>query len=161
VKRIEGPDRYEEDTMSAAAALGSGFAGASTLTLIHQTAQKALPDAPRADLLGMRAIAGTMRQAGLEPPSQDRLYGMALCGDLTANSLYYSLVGLGRPEGAWLRGALLGLAAGLGAVFLPGPLGLGRDATDRNPANQAMTVAWYLAGGLAAAAAYRFLRRDG
>lgn len=146
--------------MSATAALASGFAGASALTLIHLTAQQALPEAPRADLLGMRAIEKTMRRAGQEPPAEDRLFGMALGGDLTANSLYYSLVGIGSPEGAWLRGALLGLAAGLGAVFLPGPLGLGRDATNRTPANRAMTVAWYLAGGLAAAATFRCLRRE-
>lgn len=146
--------------MTATAALGSGFAGASTLTLIHQAAKQALPEAPRADLLGMRAIERTMQKAGQQPPADDRLFGMALCGDLTANSLYYSLVGIGSREGAWLRGALLGLAAGLGAVFLPGPLGLGRDATDRGPANRAMTVAWYLAGGLAAAATFRCLRRE-
>lgn len=33
----------------------------------------------------------------------------------------------------------------------PNPL-LGREATNRSAANRAMTVAWYLAGGLAAAA---------
>jgi hypothetical protein len=64
-------------------------------------------------------------------------------------------VGVGRPQGALLRGAALGLAAGLGAVFLPGPLGLGEAPSNRTPATTAMTIGWYLIGGLAAALAYR------
>jgi hypothetical protein len=88
------------------------------------------------------------------------LHGWALAGDLALNSLYYSLVGVGDREGAFQRGVLLGLAAGVGAVALPGPLGLGTGPSARTPATQAMTVAWYLVGGLAAAAAYRFAQQE-
>jgi hypothetical protein len=52
-----------------------------------------------------------------------------------------------------MRGALLGLAAGVGAAYLPPRIGLGEQPGQRPPATQIMTVAWYLAGGLAAAAA--------
>lgn len=139
-------------------ALGSGLLGACALTLIHETARRLAPDsAPRMDVIGMRAIAKTMRAVDAEPPVP--LHEAALVGDIISNSFYYSLIGAGSREDALRNGALLGLAAGLGAVFLPGPLGLGRQPTDTR-ATQAMTVAWYVAGGLAAAAAYRALAAE-
>jgi len=50
---------------------------------------------------------------------------------------------------------LLGLAAGVGAVFLPKHIGLGEEMTARTRETELMTVGWYLAGGLAAAAVYQ------
>jgi len=139
-------------------ALGSGLVGAVALTLIHETARRVAPEtAPRVDVLGMRAIAKAARAVDAEPPVP--LHEAALVGDIVSNSLYYSLVGAGQRADALRNGALLGLAAGLGAVFLPGPLGLGRQPTD-TPTTQALTVAWYLAGGLAAGAAYAALSSD-
>ena len=136
-------------------ALESGIAGACALTFIHESARRLFPDAPRLDTLGRRAIAKTMESIDLDPPSRDRLQGLALTGDIVFNSLYYGLVGLGNEKRAWLRGSLLGLGAGLGSVFLPKYFGLGKKPTNRKPATRLMTVAWYLAGGLAAAAAAR------
>src|SRR5437868_4058278 len=139
-------------------ALGSGLVGACALTLIHETARRFLDDAPRMDVLGMRAVAKTMRAVDVEPPVA--LHEAALVGDLVSNSIYYSLVGAGSREDALRNGALLGLAAGLGAVVLPKRLGLGRQPTEDSPQTQLMTVAWYLLGGLAAGAAYRALASD-
>jgi hypothetical protein len=141
-------------------ALGSGLVGAVALTLIHETGRRMRDDAPRLDVLGMRAIAKSLQAADVEQPDME-LRDLALAGDLVSNSFYYSLIGLGKREDAWLCGAALGLAAGLGAVTLPGPLGLGPQPTERAPTTQLMTVAWYLAGGLAAAAAYRAFTVDG
>jgi hypothetical protein len=107
------------------------------------------------DVLGERAIARTMRALDQTPPSGDRLHRMALAGDLVFNTLYYALVGIGDRRLTWVRGALLGLIAGIGAVIFPRPLGLGRQPNQRTPLTQALTVLWYLAGGLAAAAAAR------
>jgi hypothetical protein len=109
------------------------------------------------DVLGMRAIAGSLRAAGQPPPPDDELHALALAGDIVSNSLYYSLVGVGRPEAALLRGTILGLAAGAGAVLLPEPLGLGRAPSARTTKTKVMTVGWYLAGGIAAAISYRLL----
>jgi hypothetical protein len=75
---------------------------------------------------------------------------MALVGDLISNTVYYSLVGAGEGAHARRRGAVLGLAAGIGAIVLPGPLGLGRGPSRRTVATQMMTIGWYLAGGLIA-----------
>ncbi len=143
--------------MSVLRAAASGFTGACVLTLIHESARRAWPRAPRMDVLGMRAIAKSVRGMGQEPPRDEELHALALVGDVVGNSLYYSLVAAGRPEGALLRGTLLGLAAGAGALLLPEPLGLGSAPSARTPETKAMTVGWYLAGGLAAALAYRLL----
>jgi hypothetical protein len=140
--------------------LGSGLAGALTLTAVHETARRQSAEAPRLDVLGKRAIARSMEALGQDPPSDGRLHDLALAGDIVSNSLYYSLIGLGNPESAWLRGAILGVAAGIGAVMLPGPLALGNAPTNRTTATQVMTVGWYLLGGLAAAAAYHLLANE-
>lgn len=139
-------------------ALGSGLLGACALTLIHETARRFLDDAPRMDVVGMRAIAKTMRAVDVEPPVP--LHEAALVGDIVSNSFYYSLVGAGSHEDALRNGAILGLAAGIGAVYLPERLGLGRQPSEDSPQTQLMTVAWYLVGGLAAGAAYRAIASD-
>ena len=139
-------------------ALGSGLVGACALTLIHETARRFVDDAPRMDVVGMRALAKTMRAVDVEPPVP--LHEAALVGDIVSNSLYYSLVGAGPARDAIRNGALLGLAAGLGAVILPERLGLGRQPTEDSPQTQLMTVAWYTLGGLAAGAAYAALASD-
>lgn len=140
-------------------ALLSGAVGATALTAIHQTARMLTEDAPRMDLLGMRALARALRSAGETPPPRDTLYGLTLAGDLASNTLYYSLVGVGKEGGEWKRGTLLGVAAGVGAVVLPPLLGLGSAPSSRTPATAAMTVAWYTLGGLATAGTARLLRR--
>ena len=148
---------------SVRGALGSGLAGAAALTAIHETARRRLPHAPRMDVIGMRALGRTMTRAGIDPPPGRRLFYETLAGDVLSNAAYYSLVAVGRPDRVWRRGLLLGLAAGVGAVLLPPLLGLGRSPDTKTPVTQALTVAWYVAGGLAAAAAAStvFERRPG
>lgn len=142
-------------TTSLAGALGSGFAGAAALTALHETLRRRVPHAPRMDVIGMRALDRMMARTGIRRQPRRRLFYETLAGDLASNAAYYSLVGLGRPERVWMRGLLLGLAAGAGAVLLPPVLGLGRSPGAKAPVTPAMTVALYVAGGLAAAAAAR------
>lgn len=139
-------------------ALESGLAGACTLTLVHEAARRILPHAPRLDILGMRALSHSLPVG--KHPAPARLHAYALVGDLIANTLYYSLVGAGNKKSSVLRGTLLGGAMGVGAVVLPPLLGLGRRPSARTPATQAMTVGWYVIGGLAAAAWRRFNSAD-
>lgn len=136
-------------------ALASGFVGAAILTLLHQTQRKVVANPPRLDLLGMRAIAKSMRATGAEPPQGESLDRTALVGDLISNAAYFSLAATTRQPVT--TGGLLGLAAGVGSVFLPGYLGLGEDATRRTRQTEAMTVALYTIGGLTAGAAYSLL----
>lgn len=136
-------------------ALAGGAVGALTVTVVNEVARRLVPHAPRLEVIGMRALARSIRGLEQEPPEGERLFSWALAGDLAANTVYYSLVGAGDATNAWRRGTLLGLAAGLGAVVLPRPLGLGRQPGARFPITPLLTVAWYLLGGLAAAAVRR------
>jgi len=135
-------------------ALISGLCGAVLLTALHETVRQFRPaDAPRMDVLGMRGLRKLLGKADAPQPDDQTAYGLTMLGDIVSNGLYYSLVGTGR--GVWARGVVLGLAAGVGGVVLPGPLGLGEGPSNRTPQTKLMTVAWYLAGGLAAAGASR------
>ncbi len=132
----------------------SGLAGAVALNILHETVRQFVPGAPRADILGMRSIKKGFQAADAQPPTGNTLYGLAMLGDVTSNALYYSFVGVG-PKQPVLTGAVLGTLAGVGAVTLPGPMGLGEAPTTRTPATIAMTIGWYLFGGLVAGAVYR------
>src|SRR5829696_8584915 len=126
-------------------ALLSGAAGAVALTAVHQAARMITDSAPRMDVVGMRALARGADAADVDVPRDNRLYNMALAGDLVFNSAYYALAT------TWVRGTALGLAAGVGALVLPQKMGLGHPPQSQLLSNQVMTVAWYVLGGLAAA----------
>lgn len=140
-------------------ALEGGVAGAAALTLIHETVKKAIPNAPRMDLMGMNAIAKGLKVIGARTPDERKLYGWSLTGDLISNTLFYSFAGIGKKENALAKGAALGLAAGLGAVLLPKPLNLNEDNSSRTVQTKIMTVGLYVIGGLVAAGVMKLLDR--
>lgn len=124
-------------------ALASGVAGAVALTAVHQAARGRMADAPRMDVLGMRAIRRFVPGFEHERPRSSRLSRWAIAGDLLANTLYYAAVP-GKSTGAtFARAAALGLGAGTGALWLPQPMGLGDPPNSDSNANRLMTVAWY------------------
>ncbi len=139
-------------------ALSSGLAGAVAVTLVHETARRFTPNAPRMDVLGMRAIAKGMFKINEQPPEGEELFRWSIVGDLVSNTLYYSLAGTGQQP--WFKGVLLGSLAGLGGVVLPGPLGLGTAPSGRTPQTKVMTVAWYLLGGLVTAAVAQVIQTN-
>lgn len=143
--------------MSISKALISGLVGACAVTLINETARQFIKDAPRLDILGKRAIAYPLMEADIEPPPNKQLYWITLGSAIFTDSLYYSLVGLGDEKNALRNGALLGLLGGIGAVVLSEPLGLGEEPVNRTGETELMTIGWYFAGGLAAAATYQML----
>ena len=144
--------------MEISKALVGGLAGAVALTIAHEALRRFVPEAPRMDVLGMRAVSKTMKKAGAQPPEDGALRAWAMVADVVSNSIYYSLAGAGKD--AWLRGSLLGAGAGAGAVLLPGPMGLGTDPSNRTNSTRAMTVALYLLGGVVAAAVGSALGSD-
>jgi hypothetical protein len=105
----------------------------------------------------LSGLAGALRAADVDPPRGDARYRWSLAGDVVSNASYYALVAAGQGRRPVLRGAALGLAAGLGAAFLPGPLGLGRQPGSRPPETPLLTVAWYTLAGLAAGTTFRAL----
>lgn len=138
--------------MKLTSAIGGGIAGAIALTAIHETARRLAKNAPRMDLLGMEAMEETLESADAPIPPEDDLFKLTMAGDIISNSLYYSLAGFGHNNLSVIRGALLGLAAGIGAVYLPKPLGLNEAPSNRTLQTKLMTIAWYTIGGVAAGA---------
>ena len=145
--------------MKALSMIGSGLAGAATLTLIHETVRKFDPKAPRMDLLGMQALSRILRATGTQPPSENKLYGWTMAGDLVSNALYYSLAGVGRKKTILEKGIALGVAAGLGALALPKPLNLNQRYSNRTVHTQVLTFSYYLIGSIVAAAIMKRLER--
>jgi hypothetical protein len=146
--------------MTPTHAILSGIAGAAVLNIAHQSLQAVTDDAPRMEILGMRALKGGLEAAGAEVPPRRALFPITLAADLLSNSGYYSLVAMAAPEKGLLTGAMIGLAAGVGAVTLPGPMGLGNEPSNRTPQTTAMTIGLYTLGGLAAGATYSLLSRQ-
>ena len=103
------------------------------------------------DKLGEEALEKGLDTIHQPAPKGRNLYWTTLVGDLIGNAVYYSLTG---SEGkyAWPRGAMLGIAAGLGALELPAKMGLNPEYSNKNRERQLMTLGLYLAGGLIAAA---------
>lgn len=141
-------------------ALGAGLAASASLSLIHELTRRVVPEAPRMDEVGMRAIARTLRKVDQPVPPRKKLFEITLIADLISNALYYSLVGVGKDsQQVWLRGGILGLLAGVGAAVLPSSMGLGDEPVGRTPLTRIMTVLYYTYAGFAAAAVYRLLHK--
>lgn len=137
--------------MKMSAILG-GLAGAAALTLLHEVARKNDKDAPQMHKVGMDAVAKTLDAADAPVPSKKKLFYTALVGELITNTLLFAKVGSSGSRHALRRGVMLGLGAGLSAVFLPKQAGLKNSPTDRTDKTKGMTIAWYLVGGLVAGA---------
>jgi hypothetical protein len=137
--------------MKLSAVIG-GLAGACALTLINQVVSRIDREAPRLDLLGMNAVAKFFKGPKTAPLLVQKLLPMSLAGDLVSNTLYYALASGGSKDRTLLKGLVLGVGAGLGAVVLPKPMGLDSSTTNLTRKTQAMTMAWYIIGGLVAAA---------
>jgi hypothetical protein len=135
--------------VSVARALAAGAAGAAALTAVHQLGKANLRHPPRMDVLGRRAVTKIAKPLGLHP-SRDGAQRAALAGDLISNAIYYALAVAGASRTAPWRGTSLGALAGIGALLLPGPMGLGRRPSRARSSTAALTVALYTLGGLVA-----------
>jgi hypothetical protein len=146
-------------TMKISYAVG-GLAGACALTLINQTVARFDREAPRLDLLGMNAAAKLVKAVQPVSPVVSGLLPMAVAGDLVSNSLYYSLAGAQSKGSTIMRGLLLGIGAGLGAVALPSKLWLNATPTNLTTKTKLLTIAYYMVGGLVAAAAINTMEKS-
>ena len=138
--------------MKASAALAGGLAGTLTVASLHEALKRVTHDAPRMDLLNIELIRKGLKSMNKEVPKKDELERWAVGGELLCDTAYYGLAGMGGKKGVWLRGALLGLVAGVTAVVLPKPLGLSEEPSNKTSATQLMTIGLYLMGGLATSA---------
>ncbi len=140
----------------AVRALAAGVTGAAVVTALNEAGRRLVPQSPRMDLIGGRAVAKTAGALGLRRPEHKERYRISLAGDLLSNSAYYALAAAGGRRSIPAGGAI-GLAAGAGAAWLPKPLGLGRQPDARGALTPALTVTWYTLAGLAAGAVARLL----
>lgn len=138
--------------MNAESAIEGGITGATTLTILHEIVRKLDRDAPRMDEVGKEALGKLFKKLKLDVPDDDKLHLLATGTELISNGLFYSLAGAAGKNNVILRGIFLGLTAGIAAVVLPRQLGLNETASNRNTKTQVMTVAWYMIGGIVAAA---------
>lgn len=129
-----------------------GLAGAVSLTILHETVRRVNKDAPRMDQLGMESIDKSLKKVHLKTPPQENLFYITMGSDIVANTLYYSTAGLVPKKHVMTVGSALGLLAGLGAVYLPKPLGLHTEPSNRTANTRYMTVGYYLLGGVIASA---------
>jgi hypothetical protein len=136
--------------MNAESAIEGGVTGATTLTILHEVVRMLDRNAPRMDEIGKEALSKLFKKLNLEVPDDEKLHLLATGGELISNGLFYSLIGAGGKENVYLKGALLGLIAGVGAVTLPAKLGLDESASNRTAKTSIMTIAWYLIGGIVA-----------
>ena len=143
--------------MKISTALAGGLAGACALTLLHQALKKADPDAPHVDELGMQALSKSLEAVEVEPPKGKELYNLTLTGDIIANTMYYSLAAIGSRRNITGRATFLGLLGGLGALYLPKPMRLSQNFTNRTPRTQFLTVGLYTIGGIVAGTVMKLL----
>lgn len=140
-------------------AIEGGLAGAVALTLIHETMRRAIPNAPRLDLLGMQALSKTLKSFNKEVPTDRKLYGWSLAGDLVSNGLFYSLSGIGEKKNALAKGAMIGLLGGVAAVVIPKSTDLNENASGRTMETKLLTIGLYVVGGIVAAGVMKLLSR--
>jgi hypothetical protein len=107
-----------------------GLAGSVARNIVHQSVKQFDKNAPRVDLVGQEALTKGMKAVGLTPPTGNALFAATLAGDILGNALYYSTIGFGKNKHLLIRGAALGLAAGIGALTLTEPMGLKRRAVN-------------------------------
>jgi hypothetical protein len=136
-----------------------GIAGSVALNILHETVKQFDHKAPRVDLVGEEGLNKSLQAVGSRPLSGNALYAAALAGDVLSNAFYYSLIGTGNKNHLLLRGAVYGIAAGVGALTLTKPLGLSDAPVTRTDQTKVMTVGYYTFGGLVAALTIKLLMK--
>lgn len=136
-----------------------GLAGAVALNILNETVKRLVHDAPHIDLVGEQAVIKITRKAGMAPPAGESLFIAAIAGDLISNTIYYSLIGRGNGSNIMLKGLGYGLGAGLGALAATAPMGLDDVPITKTETTKILTVAWYVLGGVVAAATIKALKK--
>lgn len=137
----------------------SGLVGAAAATGLNYLGQQLTSKAPRLDSLGREAVRKTSRNVAGTQPDESTVQATALSTDLISNSMFYSLVGVGRAKRPELRGLLAGAAAGAALVVIAPMLGFNKRNVGIGAKGKAMAVGHYALAGLAAGLAHRVQRR--
>ena len=134
-----------------------GFAGALTVTILHQLLTRKYEGAPRPDLPAADVLKVAVTKPG-EPARLKKPLMASTAAQMLASTLYFSLAGT-RMKNMFTAGSLGGLLAGVGAVALPRKYHYNGAATDAGKKHKWVTIALYLAGGLVSAMVIRWMDR--
>ena len=132
--------------MNIATAIEGGITGASTLTLLQEAISKIDPKSPPAGLLRKPGILKKIKKQTDKGKTPTKLY-IQLGGELLSGAASYGLSAIGKKKNAVLRGALLGLGAGLATVWLSSSTD---EDSDDNWRERVLTIALYTSAGLVA-----------
>lgn len=113
--------------MKLSSAIKSGLAGAATISVLGETLQKMNGNASHPNVINGKNLKKRFKKAKSKKRGRATKEFIGLAGDLLSNASLLGLNKLTKKKNAVLRGALLGAAAGLGAVWLNG-----RDDEDTN-----------------------------
>ena len=135
------------------------FENQSLLAIIQKIVRMIDGKAPRIDELGKHHIAKLADKADMNVPEQDILELIDTTSEKIGDKIA-ALLGKSDGDNLILKGAAMGLTAGVGVVLLPGHheyFEVGRADTTRN---KLITVGIYMAGGIAAALISRQLNKN-
>ncbi len=124
--------------------MGYSLAGAAAAAIANETTKRAKPSHSPFDNLGRRMHLTDMFGRGSHRKS--------LAGALISSPLIHNLFGGRKAKHNWLRGALVGLGAGLGSMALPRQKKSVWGKRAGHKGSNLMTIGRILAGGLALAA---------
>ena len=119
----------------------AGFGGAIALNIVHELIRKSFTNVPHINEVGEEALLKVTENSDIQITDKNTLYAFTLAGDVVSNGLYYSAT-------ATNHDFYSGLAAGVGAVFLPKQLGLNYSPVAGTEQKKVMTVAYYLFGAV-------------
>ncbi len=120
----------------------AGLGGALALSLLHETIRKNFDNVPEINKVGEEALNKVLDKADMKITNHDQLYAATLAGDVIGNGMYYATTATSGFNIA------SGLAMGLGALALPGKVGLDEDPVAETTQKKVMTVAYYLFGAI-------------
>lgn len=128
----------------------AGLGGAIVVTLLNESLKRVHKNAPRLDLLGEEAVQKSSKFIGSPIKTKKSLYATSMVADLVSNTLYYGMID-GVGKNLWEKATTSGLIAGIGAINLPGKLGLNDIPVTKSFATKVLTVSYYTTGALATA----------
>lgn len=127
------------------AALAGGLVGALVIKGIHELVKKIDRDAPHFDFFDMEA-SKKQGFVGGESGTVNKLFSGGVTGDMFNNAIHNSITGL-QDNATDIKDGLLGVASGLGAVYLPEVLGINKEHKGHSDAkHQVLATIYSLAG---------------
>ena len=127
------------------ATLAGGIAGALIIKGIHELVKKLDKDVPHFDHLDLN-VREKHNFFGGEGGTENKFFSGGLTGDLLNNAIHKSVSGLS-DSNTDLKGGILGIASGLGAIYLPEVLGINHEHKGHSEKkHQVLATIYSLAG---------------